>query len=129
MIRQTLLALAASIAFAQMATAGTMAPYTKEAFAAAQKAGKPIIVDIHADWCPVCKAQAPTLAAIAADPKFENLAVFKVNFDKQKDDVRSFNASRQSTLIAFNGGKETARSVGVTAAKEIRALADTALAK
>jgi len=43
--------------------------------------------------------------------------------------VRFFQASRQSTLIAFNGAKETARSVGSTNAKEIRALAGSALAK
>ncbi|MGD9805062.1 MAG: thioredoxin family protein [Hyphomicrobiaceae bacterium] len=32
--------------------------FTPAAFEAAQKAGKPIIVDISATWCPTCKAQA-----------------------------------------------------------------------
>jgi len=129
MIRQVLLALATTVAFAQAAVAGPAQPYTKEAFAAAQKEGKPILVDIHADWCPTCKAQGTTLSAIATDPAFSGLTIFEVDFDKQKDVVRFFQASRQSTLIAFNGAKETARSVGSTNAKEIRALAGSALAK
>lgn len=129
MIRHAFLALAASVAFAQAAVAGTLQAYTKEAFAAAQKDGRPILIDIHADWCPVCKAQGTTLAAIATDPEFAGLTIFKVNFDKQKDDVRSFQATRQSTLIAYAGAKETARSVGSTNAKEIRALASSALTK
>lgn len=129
MIRQMFVALAATVAFAQAASAGTIQPYTREAFTAAQKDGRSILIDIHADWCPVCKAQGTTLSAIAADPEFARLTIFKVNFDKQKDDVRSFQATRQSTLIAYAGARETARAVGVTNAKDIRALASTALAK
>jgi thiol:disulfide interchange protein len=34
------------------ARAGT--PFTPDAFAAAQATGKPVLVEVHADWCPVC---------------------------------------------------------------------------
>src|SRR6516165_5561742 len=72
-------------------------------FDAAQKAGKPILVAIHASWCPTCKAQKPILSDLMAEPKFKDLVYFVVDFDTQKDAVRFFGARMQSTLIAFKG--------------------------
>jgi len=40
--------------------------------------------------------------------------ILRVDFDSQKDIVRTFSASSQSTLIAFHGTRETGRSVGDT---------------
>src|SRR6516164_798056 len=50
-------------------------------FDAAQKAGKPILVAIHASWCPTCKAQRPILSDLMAEPKFKDLVYFVVDFD------------------------------------------------
>ncbi len=86
--------------------------FSPAAFEAAQKAGKPILVEIHADWCPVCRAQKETMAKFEGDPRFAGLAIFRVDFDAQKDAVRSFRAQQQSTMIVFKGGKETGRLVG-----------------
>jgi len=96
-------------------------------FAAAQKAGKPILVAIHASWCPTCKAQKPILNELMAEPKFKDLIYFVVDFDTQKDAVRFFGAQMQSTLIAFKGTKETGRSVGDTERSLIAALLNKAL--
>jgi thiol-disulfide isomerase/thioredoxin len=101
--------------------------YTPDAFAAAQKAGKPILVAIHASWCPTCKAQKPILSELMAAPKFKNLVYFVVDFDNQKDAVKFFGARMQSTLIAFKGGTETGRSVGETGASSIAALLNKTL--
>src|SRR5579884_3320986 len=49
-------------ALATPAFAAETMSYTPDAFAAAQKAGKPILVAIHASWCPTCKAQKPILS-------------------------------------------------------------------
>ena len=87
-------------------------PFDNQAFAAAQKAGKPIFVAIHATWCPTCKAQKPILSELMADPKFKDLVYFTIDFDSQKDLVRRFGARMQSTLISFIGSKEQGRSVG-----------------
>jgi thiol-disulfide isomerase/thioredoxin len=123
MRRRILLAAALALGLTTAAHAATEAPFTQSAFDAAQKAGKPILVHIWASWCPTCKAQAPTLTKIEHDPKFANLTIYTVNFDTQKDAVKAFGARIQSTLIAFHGGKETARSAGDTNADSILALA------
>ncbi len=103
-------------------------PFTPAAFEAAQKAGKPILIDVFAPWCPVCRAQAPTLAALPAVPEFKDLTVFSVDFDTQKDVLRSLGVQKQSTLIVFAGSKETGRTVGDTDPQSIRALVATAFA-
>jgi len=97
-------------------------PFTAAAFADAQKAGKPILVEIHATWCPTCKAQSAILGPMLADPKFKDLVVLRVDFDAQKDVVRQFGARMQSTLIVFKGATEMGRSVGDTEAASIAAL-------
>lgn len=101
--------------------------FDTESFAAAQKAGKPILVAIHASWCPTCKAQKPILSELMAEPKFKNLVYFTVDFDSQKDAVKSFGARVQSTLIAYKGATETGRSVGDTGRTSIAALLDKTL--
>jgi thioredoxin 1 len=125
--RRTLLAAALFSAAGFPALAAELAPYTPEGFAAAQAAGAPILVDIFAPWCPTCKAQQPILDKLENAPKFGALKVFRVDFDSQKDVVRRFKATTQSTLIVFKGAAETGRSVGDTDAASIAALLDKAL--
>ena len=104
------------------ALAETVPTFDAKAFADAQKAGRPILIAIHASWCPTCKAQAPILSELRADPKFKDLAYFVIDFDSQKDLVNRFGARMQSTLITFKGDKEEGRSVGDTNRDSIYAL-------
>ncbi len=101
--------------------------YTPAAFDAAQKAGKSILVHIRAPWCPTCKAQNPILLRLEDQPRFAGLEVFDVDFDTEKDAVKRLGAHMQSTLIAFKGVEEVARSVGDTDPASIAALAVKAL--
>ena len=96
-------------------------------FNAAQKAGKSILVAIHASWYPTCKAQKPILSQLMAEPKFKDLIYFVVDFDSQKDAVKFFDARMQSTLIAFRGTTETGRSVGDTERSSIASLLNKTL--
>lgn len=109
------------------AMAGEVQPFTLAAFHAAQAAGRAVLVDAHAGWCPICQRQKPTINAMAIDPAFAKLVIFKLNYDKQPDEKRALGIRRQSTLIAYAGQTETGRSAGVTNPDEIRALAATAL--
>ena len=118
---------AASAALVAPAFATETKTFDPASFAAAQKAGKPIFVAVHASWCPTCKAQKPILSELMADPKFKNLVYFVVDFDSQKDAVEYFNVRMQSTLIAFKGATETGRSVGDTERASIAALLNKTL--
>ncbi len=109
-------------AWSAPARAATEQAFTAPAFAAAQREGKPILVEIDASWCPTCAQQRPILARLMTDPEFHNLLIYKVNFDTQKDIVRAMSAKMQSTLVVFHGGAERGRSVGDTNAASIRAL-------
>lgn len=119
---------AAIFAMASTAFAGNpVASFSQATFKSAQTAGKPILIEIHADWCSTCKAQKPVLERLTSDPKFKDLQVFRVDFDSQKADVKQFGAQMQSTLIVFKGEKEAGRSVGDTKEASIAALLAKAL--
>jgi len=91
-------------------------------FDALNTQGKPILVGIHADWCPTCRAQQPIIAELLNTPEFQGITSLRVDFDKQKEVVRRFKAQYQSTLIVFKGGKEVGRLIGETQKENIAAL-------
>lgn len=129
MLRRSLLSLIAvpSLVLAGPGYAANSARFSPEAFEAAQKAGKPILVEVSAPWCPICKSQKAVLAKLVRDPRFKNLQIFDVDFDSQKDVLRRFDARMQSTLIVFKGTKEVGRSVGETQAEWIEGLIEKSL--
>lgn len=102
-------------------------PFTTAALKAAQAAGKPVLVDAYASWCPICRKQAPTIDAMTSDPAFAKLVILRLDYDSQNAEKRALGIVQQSTLIAFDGNKETGRLVGVTDPDEIKKLAQSAL--
>jgi thiol-disulfide isomerase/thioredoxin len=102
-------------------------PYTQAAFDQLQKQGLPILVAVHAEWCPTCREQAPIISKLLQKPEFQSLNALQINFDKQKEALKTFNVIRQSTLIVFKAGKEVGRSLGVTDESAIEALLKKAL--
>jgi thioredoxin len=113
------------LGFVGPAAARDAVPFDATAFKAAQDAGKPIIVEIHASWCPICARQKPILGRLR-DTDYKDLVSFVIDFDSQKKLVARFGATQQSTLIVFKGAKEAGRSVGVSDAGAIRALVQKA---
>ena len=120
-------AMASAVVLPLAAAAPAIKPFTPAAFDAAKAAGMPILVDVTAPWCPTCKAQRPILSNLEAEPKFKDLVVLDVDFDSQKDVLRQLGVRMQSTLIAFKGDRETARSTGETRPEPIAKLLDSAL--
>jgi thioredoxin 1 len=104
------------------ACAAEAVPFERTAFAAAQAAGKPILIDVYAYWCPTCARQKPILSKLEKSPEFIDLVVFTVDFDWQRDVARELGAQLQSTLIVFRGPVEKGRSVGDTDETSIAAL-------
>lgn len=95
--------------------------YDAAAFAEAQQAGRTIVVDVSASWCSTCRAQAPTLEAMATEPALADAVLLVVDFDVEKDFLRQHNIPRQSTILVFNGATETARSTAETDPQRLRA--------
>ena len=120
-------AFAATHSFGSIAAAMDKQAFDQKAFEAAQAAGKPILIEVTAPWCPTCKAQAPILSRLKRDPRFKELVSFDIDFDSQKDLLRKFNVQMQSTLIVFKGKRETGRSTGDTDAGSIEALLGKAI--
>lgn len=102
-------------------------PYTQEKLDALNKAGKPVLVFIYADWCPTCKAQDKVLGELLPMDEFKGIATLRVNFDAQKNVVRAFGARYQSTLIVFKNGKEVGRITAETDRERIADLLRKAL--
>lgn len=122
MLRRALLLTIPTLALIRPARAAAPTPFTANAFAAAQAAGKPILVTVHADWCPTCAKQKPIVERLLQTPEFKDLVNLVVNFDTQKDICKSLGVTNQSTLIAWSGKTERERSVGVTSEAAIIAL-------
>ncbi len=97
-------------------------PYTQQRFDALQQQGKPILVFIHAVWCPTCKKQEIILSEILPRDEFKSLTVLKVDYDTQMNVVRGFGVQYQSTLIVFRDSNERGRSTASTDRSEIASL-------
>lgn len=113
----------AAPAFAQ---AGAWQAYNKAAFDRAVAAG-PVVVHVHADWCPTCKRQQPILRQMSQGDQLKGVTTFTVNFDTDKAFNQANRVTSQSTIIVFKGGKEVARSAGATSEQAIRSLVGQAL--
>jgi thioredoxin 1 len=112
------LLIAATVAMPSLASAGQ--PFDAKAFQVSQAAGKSILVDVTAPWCPTCKQQRPIVEEI--EKEHPDLVVYEVDFDTAKDALRQFRVQHQSTLIVFKGVKEVARSTGETDPAPLRSL-------
>src|SRR5690349_20342823 len=98
-----------ALAFAAPVHAADFRDFDSNAFAAAQAAGEPVLVVVHAWWCPVCASQSRTIKKLTASPRYDKLVVFRLNYDKQKDDWKRMGVTTQGTLIAYRGQTETGR--------------------
>ena len=117
---------AAFTAFATLSFSAEV-PFNQAQFDVARAAGKPVAVVFHADWCPTCRAQAPVLKQLSESADLERLTLFIANFDTEKALKRSLGVNKQSTVVIFKNGKETARSTGDTQPGSLSALLHQAI--
>ncbi|MEP3051050.1 MAG: thioredoxin family protein [Erythrobacter sp.] len=94
--------------------------YDEPTFTMAQAKGQTIVVDVYADWCPTCRAQAPILDEIRKDNIGNEVKFVKVNFDDEKDFLRQHRIPRQSTILVFDGENEIVRTIAETDRSRLR---------
>lgn len=109
MFRAALPLIIALTAIAAPATAAEVRAFDAAGFAAAQAAGRPILVDVKAWWCPVCASQNRTIKEAVAAPAYTKLLILEVNYDKQKAEWQALGVRKQGTLIAYRGKAEVGR--------------------
>ena len=88
--------------------------YDAASLASLQKAGKPVALHFHADWCPTCVNQSRALNQLKATGQLQGVTVLVADYDKEKDLKRPHKVRSQSVLIIFKGKAEVARSAGET---------------
>lgn len=81
----------------------------------------PVLVDFYADWCGPCRAMAPQVEAIARRHAGQAL-VAKLDTDRSQGTAARFGIRSIPALVAFRGGRETGREVGVVPAARLEAL-------
>jgi thioredoxin 1 len=109
-----------------LAQALTIEPYTAQALAAAQAAGRPVAVLFHADWCGTCKQQDKAFSQLKTEAGLD-MVLLVADYDREKDLRRNLNVRSQSTLVVFRGSAEKTRVGGETDPAKLRAALRTAL--
>lgn len=119
-LRAFIISLACILGLSPALAATSWIDYSPEQFVEAQAAGKMILVDVYADWCPTCKKQHPILEELKSDERMQDTLFIRVDFDVQKEFLKDHRIPRQSTILIFKGKTEIDRSIAETDRDRLR---------
>lgn len=112
--------------------AGTL-DYRPGVVSQALLAGRTVLVDFHAPWCPSCVEQTRVLDRLrAGNPAYDRGIDFVVaDWDRDRHSAMTdaLGVERRGTLVALTKKGEVGRVVGNTQTSQIRDLLDRALAR
>lgn len=86
---------------------------------------KLVLVDFWADWCPPCRAMAPTLHDVAEEHD-ELIDVVKVDIEDTNDNqmlAAEYGVQSIPNMPLFKDGKEVERIIGLVSKGELLAFA------
>lgn len=100
--------------------AGKSSPFlefNKSDYEKALSEGKIIVLDFYANWCPICRAEAPALHAGFDGLTSDKVIGFRVNYEDSETDkdeealAKQFNITYQHTKVILKDGKEFSKSL------------------
>lgn len=99
--------------------AGTehVAQMSVEAFSKAI-AGKWVLVDVGADWCPPCRKMEPVVKRFIKESKVKRV---NVNGGNDTEVMKKINTSTLPTFVLYKDGKEVWRKEGIVSMEEFQA--------
>ena len=65
-------------------------PFNSLLFQEAKNTGKPIVVNLTAEWCQSCKLQRKNIEEILPDPYFNQILFMRVDYDLDQDVYQYF---------------------------------------
>jgi thioredoxin 1 len=87
---------------------------------------QPVLVDFWAEWCGPCQFLGPVIEELSAEYD-GRVSVCKLNVDDEGELAAKYGVMSIPTVIAFTGGKETERYVGVRPKASYTELLDSLL--
>jgi len=72
---------------------------------------KTVLVKAGAQWCPPCKALAPTLEKVAEE-RTTSLPVYDLDIDDSPSSAQSLRIQGVPTMVLFHNGVEVSRKTG-----------------
>ncbi len=83
----------------------------------------PVVLDFWAEWCPPCRALAPTFDALA-EQYAGRVRFLKLNVDENSQVPQRFGIKGIPTLVFFDGGREVERVVGASSRETLARIVD-----
>ena len=100
--------------------AGSASPYiefNKSDYDKALSSGKVVFLDFYANWCPICRDEAPNLKAGFDSLTTDKVVGFRVNYNDSETDedekklAQKFGITYQHTKVILKEGKEVSKSL------------------
>lgn len=114
------------------ANAAETAAYSPELLAAELAAGKTVLLDFTASWCPSCQSQGRSIRALRAqNPAYDAAITFiDVDWDTwgQSDLAKRYGVRSRGSLVVLRGDKVLAQTYAHSSKDDLKALLDQAAA-
>jgi thioredoxin 1 len=128
MQRRTLLILTATALLANPAFAAEPAVYSPELVAAELAAGKTVLIDFSASWCPSCQTQGRHLEALRDENPAYDAAITFVEADwdtyKGSDLANQYGVTSRGSLVVLRGNAVVFQSSTHSTKDALKAMLD-----